>query len=242
MRENFNSGDKQTRLKNELQNIKFQDFIKKEGTRYKALNSITSYISNRSQLCIKFYRNESHRVDFLKKALLFEKWAQPTLRIIDDTTVYQNLCNQLAKDLLFFEEIDGQNNESANTNDESDKPHIFFTQPRYSKHLTAKIFSGNERDRKFWNCGRSSQKQPKCRYPIDPVKIAANKAAFYEKKNRKQGNRNVNSSKQVLYEMAEGLRQLIGTDEEEIDENDPSYTFFEMTDDSSNSSETESNT
>lgn len=240
MREHFNSGDKQTRVKNELQNIKFQDYVKKEGTRYKALNSITSYIANRSQLCSKFYRSESHRVDFLKKALLFEKWAQPTLRNIDDTTVYQNLCNQLAKDLLFFEEVDGQNNETVHTTNDADKPQIFFTQPRYSKQLTSKLFSGNERDRKCWNCGRQGHKHPKCRDPIDPVKIAANKAAFYEKKNRKQGNRKFNSSKQVLYEMAEGLRELISVDEGELEENDPSYTFFEMTDDSSNESNSDS--
>lgn len=40
--------------------------------------------------------------------------------------------------------------------------------------------------------------------------------------------------------MAEGLRELIGVEEEDLDENDPSYNFIEMTDDSSTSSNSDS--
>ena len=125
-------------------------------------------------------------------------------------------------------------------NDEMQKPEIFFTQPRYSRQLTTKLFSGSEKDKKCWNCGRSGHKHPNCRYTVDPVKIAANKAAFYEKKNIKHGNRKINSSKQVLFEMTEGLREIMGVEVDDIDENDPSYTFFEMTDHSSSESDSDS--
>ena len=232
----FNSPDVQVRVKNELQRIKFQSFIQKEGSKPKALSLIASYISNRSRKCPPAYSHETHRVEFLKKALMKEEWAKSILLEVNDTTQFQSLYTKLANALQFFEEAD-ENTATSEPNHHG-KPSIFFTQPKYGRKITGKLFSGAQYDKLCWNCDKPGHRHNDCRKKHDPVRIAAAKARFLEKKSRYR-RPGMSTAKQVLYELAEELREIVGGEEHSDTEN-PADTFFGDASDNSSSESEES--
>lgn len=71
----FVSPDVQNRVKNELQTMRFSDFVKNEGSRPKALQSLATHISNNYIKCPPSQRSEANRVEFFKRALQKENWA-----------------------------------------------------------------------------------------------------------------------------------------------------------------------
>lgn len=227
----FNSPDVQARIKCELQTINFQSYVEKEGSKSKALSSMANHISNRSQKCPAAFRHEMYRVEFLRKALMRETWAKTILLEVDENTKYQKLYTKLANALQFHEETDGPSLKREAYGQKSSKPTIFFTQPKYGKQVTNRLFSGSQFDKTCWNCGKRGHRHSKCHQKPDPVRIAAAKAQFLERKNkyRKQG---MNPTKQVLFEMVEELRDIIGGSENSDDDN-PAKTFFGNADSSS---------
>lgn len=234
----FNSPDVQARVKNELLSIKFETFINKEGSKPKALSAMASHIANRSRKCPPAYSHESHRVEFLKKALMKEEWAKVILLEVNETTNYQQLYTRLANALQFHEES------TADTENEtkkpSNKPMIYFTQPKYGRKLTGRLFSGSSHDKTCWNCDKAGHRHTDCRKKHDPVRIAAAKARFLEKKSRFQ-RPGMSPAKQVLFELTEELRDLVGG-EPHSDSDNPADTFFgnapDDSDDESTGSET----
>ena len=93
MREYFQSADVQIRFLNELKTIKINDFTNKFDTKPKALSALASHISNKFPQCPSTYKHEFHRVDFLKNALMGEKWAEETLMRVTQNTQYQSFYN-----------------------------------------------------------------------------------------------------------------------------------------------------
>lgn len=122
----FNSPDVQARVKNELMNLNFQSFIEKEGSRTKALPSMAAYISNRPQKCPEASRQQTHRVEFLRKALIKEKWATTILLEIIENIDYQKFYTRLANALQLFEEAIDHDEEKETQHNKSTKPTIFF--------------------------------------------------------------------------------------------------------------------
>lgn len=236
MLSHFNSPDVQARVKNELRTLKFQTFVTQNGTKAKALSAIASYIANRSRKCPPSYSHETHRVEFMKNALIKEAWAKPILMEITDSTKFQQLYTKLANALQFHEESEG-NSTNADSYD-GQKPLIFFTQPKYGREISGKLFSGYNNDKKCWNCDRPGHRHTQCRNKLDPVRIAAAKAKFLERKSRfrKPG---MSSAKQVLYELAEELRDMVGG-EENGDSDNPADTFFGNAPDESDSDDSTS--
>ncbi|MEM1283153.1 MAG: hypothetical protein AAGG81_06325, partial [Chlamydiota bacterium] len=234
-------------------------------SKVKGLASMAAHISNRANQCPPAYRHEYHRVEFLKQPLITEDWAKEILKKVNDTTKYQQLCSELADALQFHEEVEDkkiQNQKKpANINDStqfpsnqpsgsaSSKPLIFFTQPKYAKKIVNKLFPGSELDNSCWNCGKKGHRANKCHQPLDPVRIAARKAAYFEKKNGSKDADNSQSTKQVLFEMSCGLRDLFGTVAQDYNSSDPASIFFgtgsgsdsEQSDESSDSEHQEPN-
>lgn len=235
MLHHFNSPDVQARVKNQLSTLNFQSFVAKEGSKAKGLSSIAAFIANRAQKCPAAYRHESHRVDFLRKALLKETWAKQSLVEITDTTEFQKLYTKLANALQFHEETQEAVDEESPDASKGSKPSILFTQPRYGKQVMNRLFPGSHRDKTCWNCGKNGHQLTNCRKKHDPARIAAAKAQFLERKSkyRKQG---LEPAKQVLFELVENLRDIVGG-EENSDENNPADTFFAPHDSSDSDSE-----
>lgn len=58
----FNSPDVQSRIKNELRTLNFENFVETEGSRAKELSKLATTITNKSKKCPTAYRSEPHRV------------------------------------------------------------------------------------------------------------------------------------------------------------------------------------
>ena len=235
IREHFQSSDVQTRVLNELRRTRLSDFISKHETKPKALSALASYISNRFPQCPSTYRHEFHRVDFLKNALMSESWASSILMRVNQQTQYQAFYTELANALQFHEELKAHSNinsSNGSTSDANDKPVIYFTQPKYARKITGKLFNGFQQDRTCWNCDKPGHHHTKCRFRPNPTKIAARKARFYERKGKTSAG---NSAKQVLYEMSTALSEILGTDENDND--NETSVYFEMDNESENDSD-----
>lgn len=192
LRDHFQSPDVQVRVLNELKTIKFSDFTSKQDTKPKALSALAAHISNRFTQCPPTYRHEFHRVDFLKNALMGEPWAEAILMKVNQETQYQSFYIELANALQFHEELKTQNDSNTSvqpSNSQSQKPLIYFTQPRYARKITGKLFGGFENDRRCWNCDKPGHHHNKCRSRPNSVKIAARKARFYERKGKHRKHR-----------------------------------------------------
>lgn len=198
----FNSPDVQARVKNELRTLKFQTFLNNAGTKPKELSMIASHIANRSRKCPPAYSHETHRVEFLKNALIKEPWAKNILLEINESTKYQSLYTKPPNALQFFEESKSTHEDPAS--DKLGKPTIYFTQPKYGRELATRLFPGSNNDKRCWNCDKVGHRHSDCRRKADPVRIAAAKAKFLERKQRHRCPE-MSPAKQVLYEMAEEL-------------------------------------
>lgn len=158
MLRHFNSADVQNLIKNELMTLNFNTFIEKEKYKTKALSSMASYISNRSPKCPISYRHESHRVEFLKRALIKEKWASTILMQINEETIFQSLYTRLANALQFHiestENVDHDPEQHTTPRKHGSKPTIYYTQPKYAKRMVGKLFTGSSYDKNCCNCGK----------------------------------------------------------------------------------------
>ncbi len=179
MGNHLHSADDQARAPNELQSIDFQKFVDKEDTMAKALSTMSSYIANRSTQCAPTFHSELHRVEYLKRALMTYSWEQPVLAKITQATDYQVLSSELANALQFYEEVQASGRRrgeecnqlrtraTSSTAPTSEKPLIYFTQPRYAKEIAWVLFPGSERDRSCWNCGEKGHQASKCKKSPD---------------------------------------------------------------------------
>lgn len=146
------------------------------------MSLLAAHITKRSKKCPASYRHESDRIDFLKKALMQQSWAKTVLMEIDEESTYQSLYTKLANELQFDEESKvKEENYGTNDNEGNSKRTIFFTQPRYAKQTNGRLFTGASNDKSCWNCGKKGHHHKRCRFPLDPVRIAAAKAIFQQK-------------------------------------------------------------
>jgi len=228
MREQFHSISKQQCVKAELGSLSFKEFLKREnGDKRKAMRSLMSHIESRLPLCPENWRHETNKVDFLRKAMLSEKWALPSLYKISSETRFRSLYTELANSLQVHEEAKAQHGITHHSDDGQDnsneqnlgsKPEILFTAPRYANRIAKALFPGSEQDRTCWNCGKNGHRFPKCRLPLNAATIAARKAKFYEKKNMDR-----NGAKRVLYEMSMGANSLFN---QNLDSDDDEVTTY----------------
>lgn len=239
-RKHFNPENTQTRIKDELSTLRLEDFSKKEGSTRGGLKKLIAYIRDKSALCPESHRHESHRVDFLKEAIIGNDWADSILSKVDNNTSYQSLGNDLLKKLQFEEKkklkqgsmkkpTDEHQDDSS---DEERKPKIFFTQPKYTKHLSKTLFPGYENSNSCWNCDKPGHKYFKCHKPIDYEKIATRKISYL--KNKKHISKS-SATKRVLYEVLSGLDELTKQNANDI-------SSSETDDDNSSSHSGESDT
>lgn len=245
MVEQFNSENVRSRVLNQLQSIRFVTYVRSEGSRTKALSVMSNYIQNQSTKCPLTHQEEAHRVGFLKRAIIREPWARPIIREVNEKNRYQEFYQDFANALQLEEEID-QSAQSSKRSilpvDLKGKPEIFFNQPRYAKQIAGIFFSGYQHDNRYWNCGKRVHTHHKCSQRPNPVKIAAAKAIFLEKKiSQKFRKPGMSSSKQVLFELAEEMRNLFGA-EDDYESDDQAATFFGMNFDSDTESEKSSDT
>lgn len=209
IRSHFNSEDAQQRVKASLSSLSFQSFVDKEGSKSKGLRALADHISSRITECPQYIRNEASMVDFLRSAVIGEDWATRTLEGVNSSTEFQNFYSMLANALQIHTEkelLHGKQGQSG-TPVNSSKPMIFFAQPQYAKKMAKALFPGNEKDTSCWNCGRSGHRFTKCHRELDMAVIAANKADYFEKKNSNRRD-SARSTKQVLFELAEGMNSL----------------------------------
>ena len=223
IRDHFNGADKQQRIKAELSSLTLEYFIRRNnGSIRDGLGALATYITNRVPQCPPSFRSEQNKVDFLRQSVIGHDWARNVLCRINSDIKFQQLYLELATALQVHEESNlKQSNIHHEIRDSSNskKPFILFTQPKYARKLTKKLFSGSEMDQKCWNCGLTGHRFSKCRKPLNLKSVAARKAEFMEKKYGKNG------SKRTLFELAQGMSELLELDEEVND--DLASTYFE---------------
>ncbi len=194
--------------------------MKPENDKRKAFKELKNHIEKRLPLCPRTWRHESHKIGFLRDALVSEDWAANSLSRIGASPSWWVLCTELGNALQIHIEREGDSREilvpaiSSTSN-----PNIFFAAPRYAKKVSKAMYPGSEYDDSCWNCGKNGHRHAKCLKPINFKVIAAKKAAFLENK-QKSGD----SSQRVLHEMVEGLQELM--DLADSDEEDSTATAF----------------
>ena len=218
MQSQFNSTSKQQCVKADLSGFSFQNIVNKfDDDRRKALRDLVATIEARIPLCPRDWRNESNKVEFLRNALLTEGSARQHLYKIGKGAHFRELQTQLAIAAQIHAEvlaISGNSSKAGPSNSPGSMPTIFFTAPKYAQRETKKLFPGSDQDRSCWNCGRTGYRHVRCRKPLNNAVIAARKAEVLE---RKENSRN--GSKRVLYELVQGLEDLLNmesTDTESI--------------------------
>lgn len=205
MQSQFNSADKQQRVKAELSTVKLRTFVNQcNGSLHQGLRKLAAHIEERTPLCPPNFRFESNRVDFLRQAVISYPWAQPMLYKISPSTKFRSLFTELANALQVHEESSMKNDLAASETSsplfKGSKPNILFTQPKYAKTL----FPGAKQDSQCWNCGNFGHRFTQCRKPMDMTAIAARKAAFYDKKKK-----DASGAKRTLFELAQGFNELL---------------------------------
>lgn len=176
---------------------------------------MATYIANRTPQCPPVFRSESHKVYFLKQAVMDQTWASSILVRINPATEFQSLYTELANALQLHQEMkqrQGITSAKPGPLSKSSKPFIYFIQPRVVKYMAKAMFPGNENVPECWNCGSKGHRFTKFHKELNLTKIVAKKAEYFAKKgNKKYG------AKRVLYELASGLSELCKIDSEVSD-------------------------
>ncbi len=97
--------------------------------------------------------------------------------------------------------------DGTQSTDQGSKPRVYYQSApgRYGRNLTSKVLSLG-RDRVCWNCDASGHRLDSCRKPLDLVRIARNKAKFYDSKNKGPNGRGY---KKVLYEAMARINHVL---------------------------------
>ena len=164
-------------MKAELSGLSFQDIVdKSDGERRKRLGELVATIETSIPLFPGDCRNESHKIDFLRNALLTEDWARQHLYTIGMCTQFGELQTQIASALLIHEEVlarSGNSSKAGHSTSSGSKPTIFFTPRKHAKRVIKKLFPVSDQDRSSWNCGRNGHRYVRCGKPINSAAIAA---------------------------------------------------------------------
>ncbi len=189
MKEQFNSTSEQQQVKAELSLPSYNDFlVKAENDNRKAFKELMNHIERRLLLCTGTWRNESHKIGFLRDALLSEGRAENTLSHVGASSSCRGLCTELGNALRIRFERESDSREALEPEISTfSKPHIFFAAPRYAKKVSKAMFPGSEYEDTCWNWGKNGHRHAKCLKPIKFKLMAARKAAFLENK-QKSGN------------------------------------------------------
>ncbi len=185
------------------------------ATEERYCRDLVATIEARIPLCPRDLRNASNKVDFLRNAVLREYWARQHLYSIGKNAQFRELQTQLASALQIHEEVLARSGNSCDASPSTlsgSKPTIPFTAPKYAKRIMKKLFPGSDQYRSFWNCGRTGHRHFRCRKPLNPPITAARKAEFLEKKKN-----SINASKRVLYELVQGLEDLLNIESTDTD-------------------------
>ncbi len=184
MKHQFNSGSNQQQVKTELSKLKFETFLKDSNyNKRKAVRELKSHLEKRAQLCPSNWRDESHKMSFLREALVLQSWAENTLSRMNYGANWRELCNELGNALQIRIEQEGVSNpRNKLMSPKTDKPKIHFAAPRYAKNITKAQFPGSERDTPCWNCGEKGHWHLKCTKILRTSLKAARRAEFYQRR------------------------------------------------------------
>ena len=144
MKEQCNSASKQQQVKAELSKISYDNFLGKNG--WWQIESIQRSQEPHS-LYPGMWKNEIHKIGFLRDALVTEDWAENTLSRFSAPTSWRGLRTEIGNGLhIRIEREIGSRETEVKTTDLASKPSIFFTAPRYAKKISKAMFSGSEFD------------------------------------------------------------------------------------------------
>ncbi len=145
MKEQFNSASKQQQVKAELSKLSYNHFAEKAGRR--AFKELKNQIERRLQLFPVTWRHESHKIGFLRDALVPEHCAENALSRVGASTSWRGLRTGLGNALQIRVEREGGTYDVMEPSTSStSKPNIFFAAPRYAKKVSKVMFPGSEYD------------------------------------------------------------------------------------------------
>lgn len=219
--EQFNPEITQTQTHNELSLLRWNHYVKQGKTELQAIRELYKTVSRKAPLFPLAYRSDRHKKDFLRHALVGVAWAEPVInRCESEATSFQKMYAELAGALQL--NLEGrQVNELEAAIGQKPMPIQYAGQGTYgrpSKGVDAPRPAGGGNGggvgsggRKFdpltitgcFNCDAKDHLMKDCKRPIDFVKIADEKLAYWSKKRGGKA-----TAAAVLYAMADQMNQI----------------------------------
>jgi len=201
----YNSPVRQNAVKTELASLRVSNFVAAGQSEQTALANVYTVITKLAPQLSPSHRGDAHKIDFLRGAVIGMEWALgPMGRIAADALSFQHLYNQLIASLQLYEETrvanakDGPMLERAAASN-APLPILFAGQGMYGRPNKgvgastprASTGGGTKKGVRFdpltvqgcFNCEDPTHTMRKCPRPINAVKAAQRKLAYYAKKN-----------------------------------------------------------
>ena len=212
----YNSIVRQTRVKNYLNTLRLSQY-ESEGIETPAsLERVYKTITKLARQVPRAFRGEEHKVDFLRKAVVGNSWAnEPLSRIAPHNVGFQQLYGELESALNLSREsklavMQDTLTKRLNKVQEDDLPGILYQgQGRYVQQHKGLGNRSNTTDKSgsfdplsimgCFNC-EGDHLITKCPHPINTVKAAKRKLDYYSKKKESQ-----HVAHFVLYELCQQL-------------------------------------
>ena len=96
MKDQFNSASTQEQVKTELSKLSYSRFLRKSGgDKRKAFKELKNHIERHLPLCPTIWRHETHKIGFLRDALMSEDWADNTLSRVGASKSWRGLWQRV---------------------------------------------------------------------------------------------------------------------------------------------------
>lgn len=196
----YDNETRQTAVRNELVGLSMEEMVGNGYTERQALEHVYQTISKLSPQMPPAYRDDTHKRDFLRSAAANMPWAIPPMsRISTNQLSFQQLYMELVSALQLKKEFDPS---GAQDSAGSRGKQVLFegqgmygrpvkgigaTQSGKPKGVSDKGASPRKRFNPLsvagcFNCDEPSHTMRNCPLPIDAIKAAKRKVAYYDKK------------------------------------------------------------
>lgn len=216
--EQFNPEITQTQIHNELSLLRWTTYVKQGRTELQAVRELYKIISRKAPLLPLAYRSDRHKKDFLRHALVGVAWAEPVInRCESEATSFQKMYAELSGALQLH--LEGrQVNEMEAAAEQKPVPIQYSGQGTYGRPSKSVVASkspgGGAGGGRFdpltiagcFNCDAKDHLMKDCKRPIDYVKTADEKLAYWTKKRGGKA-----TAAAVLFAMAEQLNETENT-------------------------------
>ncbi len=220
MCDEYRSFTRQTRIKNHLTSLRISNSISKTCSVMDALEKVHQTICKLYLQAPEAYRNETHKIEYLRHAVIGMTWAkEPLSRLASLNLSYQEFYSQLEasiqqerdeKKYLAVDKanahITGQEATSSEELKQAIPGVLFASQARYGRNPK----DNRNGVRTCFKCGSDKHLLRQCPQRKDFIETAAQKVQTYNKFRP-----NVNNSKRVLYEICEQLEECPQSEEDE---------------------------